>query len=182
MLQGSHDVLKRRAWGCPVTLSLAYATEAKTLKLRVMDSRNGSNVSLSASQPPLYHLTRNITTELAAQLLEEVKEGIPARALSEEDKLQEALRSIMIRKVQVLSTTTREEGAEEMIRQFSMLALHSLWFTKLDESGSLASLFNLVVRSSLPLSYLTTGQRVPEDVEVATAERIVDLFWHGFGG
>jgi flagellar biosynthesis protein FlhF len=82
----------------------------------------------------------------------------------------------------VLSTTTREEEAEEMIRQFSVLALHSLLFTKLDESGSLASLFNLAVRSATPLSYLTTGQRVPEDVEVATAERIIDLVWHGFWG
>lgn len=27
---------------------------------------------------------------------------------------------------------------------------------------------------------LTTSQRVPEDVEAAPPERIVDLFWHGF--
>jgi flagellar biosynthesis GTPase FlhF len=36
----------------------------------------------------------------------------------------------------------------------------------------------------LPLSYLTTGQRVPEDIEIATPERVVDLIlnishWHG---
>jgi flagellar biosynthesis protein FlhF len=80
----------------------------------------------------------------------------------------------------VLSATTREEEAEDMIRQFSLLPLHSLLFTKLDESGSLGNLFSLVVRTAQPLSYLTTGQRVPEDVEVATPERIVDLFWHGF--
>jgi len=80
----------------------------------------------------------------------------------------------------VLSATTREEEAEDMIRQFSLLPLHSLLFTKLDECGSLGSLVNLVVRTAKPLSYLTAGQRVPEDVEVATPERIVDLFWHGF--
>jgi flagellar biosynthesis protein FlhF len=80
----------------------------------------------------------------------------------------------------VLSATTREEEAEEMIRQFSLLPLQSLLFTKLDESGSLGSVFNLVVRTAKPVSYLTTGQRVPEDVEIATPERIVDLVWHGF--
>lgn len=80
----------------------------------------------------------------------------------------------------VLSATTREEEAAEMIRQFSLLPLQSLLFTKLDESGSLGSMFNLVVRTAKPVSYLTTGQRVPEDVEVATPERIVDLLWHGF--
>jgi flagellar biosynthesis protein FlhF len=76
----------------------------------------------------------------------------------------------------VLSSTTREEETEEMSRQFSVLPLHGLLFTKLDESSSLASLFSLAVGSPTPLSYLTTGQRVPEGVEVATAERIVDLF------
>jgi flagellar biosynthesis protein FlhF len=80
----------------------------------------------------------------------------------------------------VLSATTREEEAEEMIRQFSLLPLHSLLFTKLDESGSMGSLFNLVVHTARPLSYLSTGQRVPEDIEVATPERIIDLLWHGF--
>jgi flagellar biosynthesis protein FlhF len=80
----------------------------------------------------------------------------------------------------VLSATTREEEAEEMIRQFSLLPLHSLLFTKLDESGSLGGLLNLLLRTAKPVSYLTTGQRVPEDVEVATPERMVDLFWHGF--
>lgn len=80
----------------------------------------------------------------------------------------------------VLSATTREEEAEEMIRQFSVIPLRSLLFTKLDESSLLGSLFNLAVRTAKPLSYLTTGQRVPEDFEVATPERIVDLCWHGF--
>jgi flagellar biosynthesis protein FlhF len=80
----------------------------------------------------------------------------------------------------VLSATTREDEAEEMVRQFGVMPLHSLLFTKLDESGSLGSLFNLAVRTGKPLSYLTTGQRVPEDFELATPERIVDLFWHGF--
>ena len=80
----------------------------------------------------------------------------------------------------VLSATTREEEAEEMIRQFSVIPLQSPLFTQLDGSSSLGSLFNFAVRTTKPLSYLTTGQRVPEDFEVATPERIVDLCWHGF--
>ena len=80
----------------------------------------------------------------------------------------------------VLSAAIREEQAEEMIRQLGMMSFHSLLFTKLDESGSIGSLFNLTVRTAKPLSYLTTGQRVPEDFELASPERIVDLFWHGF--
>jgi flagellar biosynthesis protein FlhF len=79
-----------------------------------------------------------------------------------------------------LSATTREEDLQEMIRQFEVLPLSSLLFTKLDESASLGSLFNLAVRTTRPLSYLTTGQRVPDDVEIATPARIVDFLWHGF--
>lgn len=80
----------------------------------------------------------------------------------------------------VLSATTREEEAVEICGQFSRIPCHSLLFTKLDESSSLGSLFNLAVRTAKPLSYLTTGQRVPEDIEVATPEKLVDYVLHGF--
>jgi len=94
--------------------------------------------------------------------------GTPVIVASDREEFSQALRQ------------TREEEAEEMIRQFCVIPLQSLLFTKLDESSSLGSLFNLAGRTAKPRSYLTTGQRVPEDFEVATPERIVDLCWHGF--
>jgi flagellar biosynthesis protein FlhF len=48
-------------------------------------------------------------------------------------------------------------------------------FTKLDESTGFGSIFNHSIRFKLPIAYLTTGQKVPEDIEVATKERLVDL-------
>ena len=36
-------------------------------------------------------------------------------------------------------------------------------------------MFNHSIRFKTPVAYLTTGQKVPEDLEVATKERLVDL-------
>jgi flagellar biosynthesis GTPase FlhF len=32
-------------------------------------------------------------------------------------------------------------------------------------------------QSGLPVSYLSAGQRVPEDLEIATRKRLVELVW-----
>lgn len=74
----------------------------------------------------------------------------------------------------VLSTTEKEAQLDRAIRSFSTLGLQSLVFTKLDESWSYGQLFNLTTKWSLPLSFFGTGQRVPEDIERATRERVVE--------
>jgi flagellar biosynthesis protein FlhF len=58
------------------------------------------------------------------------------------------------------------------------MPLDSIVFTKLDESSSYGSIFNHAIRFKKPVSYLTTGQNVPEDIELATKERLVDLLLH----
>lgn len=55
---------------------------------------------------------------------------------------------------------------------FAALRPDRLLWTKLDECAVFGALFNGFLNSRLPFSYLSTGQRVPEDFEVATAERI----------
>lgn len=45
--------------------------------------------------------------------------------------------------------------------------------TKVDEASETGSIYNIVRQSALPLSYLTVGQRVPEDIELARVGRIV---------
>jgi flagellar biosynthesis protein FlhF len=48
-------------------------------------------------------------------------------------------------------------------------------FTKLDETRDGAALVNLLLSQPRPLSYLTTGQRVPEDIEPASKKRLAAL-------
>ena len=55
------------------------------------------------------------------------------------------------------------------------LALDVAEFTKLDESTAFRPIFNHGIRFKTPIAYLTTGQKVPEDIETASKERLVDL-------
>ncbi|HLC26459.1 MAG TPA: flagellar biosynthesis protein FlhF [bacterium] len=75
----------------------------------------------------------------------------------------------------LLSATTKDGEMEETIRRFSCLPIRRLLLTKLDEASSFGNLFNQAVFAKKPLSYFTTGQKVPEDFEVASAERLIDL-------
>ena len=47
--------------------------------------------------------------------------------------------------------------------------------TKLDEATSLGNLLPLVRSSRLPISYLTNGQSVPDDIETAESARLARL-------
>ncbi|MDY7032369.1 MAG: flagellar biosynthesis protein FlhF [Thermodesulfobacteriota bacterium] len=75
----------------------------------------------------------------------------------------------------VLSATTKDEDIDDICSGYNIIPIHRLLFTKLDESLCFGSIINQAVRSGIQLSYFTTGQRVPEDIEVATHWRILDL-------
>ena len=75
----------------------------------------------------------------------------------------------------VLSATTRESDLDETIRRFRHLRPASLLFTKLDECGTLGTLLNVHIKNNYPLSYLTNGQRVPEDMLLAEPRKVAGL-------
>jgi flagellar biosynthesis protein FlhF len=75
----------------------------------------------------------------------------------------------------VLSATTKDRDLEQGVQRFSLLPIASYIFTKIDETEEYASLFNQLLRYRRPLSYLTNGQRVPEDIELATKGRVANL-------
>ncbi len=78
----------------------------------------------------------------------------------------------------VLSVTAQENLFTATYRQFSSMGLDRVLFTKLDEGLSFGSLFNFTVRNRLPISYFTSGQRVPEDLEVARSDRVISLIFN----
>ena len=73
----------------------------------------------------------------------------------------------------VLGATAKDEDLRQTISHFRSIGLHSLIFTKLDETMSHGSIVNQLLRFPYPLSYLGTGQRVPEDIEQATSRRLL---------
>lgn len=75
----------------------------------------------------------------------------------------------------VASATSSTENLHETVERFNSLSPKSMIFTKLDECNRYGNIFRTNRQSQLPISYFTTGQQVPEDIEIATPERLVDL-------
>ncbi len=75
----------------------------------------------------------------------------------------------------VLSSTSREEAIREAIRNFSVLGVKHLIFTKLDEAVGLGVILNVLRSVDMRLSYLTNGQSVPADIEAGSAKRVAEL-------
>jgi flagellar biosynthesis protein FlhF len=75
----------------------------------------------------------------------------------------------------VLSSMASGRALEQAAERFAAAGTTALLLTKLDEAGGLGNLLTLVRASSLPLSYLTNGQNVPDDIEVAEAAPVARL-------
>lgn len=75
----------------------------------------------------------------------------------------------------VLSMTSKEEDIAVIIDQFQAFPIEKFIVTKMDETNSVGSLFNLMKNYQCGVAYYTNGQEVPEDLEEATAENLIDL-------
>lgn len=80
----------------------------------------------------------------------------------------------------VLSATTKFEDLRDIYGAFSILNIDTLIFSKLDESKGFGNVFSLVYDTKKPVSYLTIGQEVPEDILVAKNDYIADYIINGF--
>ena len=75
----------------------------------------------------------------------------------------------------VLTATASREAAELAIERFGDVRIDKLIFTKLDEATNVGAVLSLVRGVNKTLSYVTTGQDVPADIEVARGRRIAQL-------
>lgn len=78
-----------------------------------------------------------------------------------------------------LSATTKDRELEEILKRFSVFEVSKVVFTKLDECESFGCIVNLLLKANLQIAYFTTGQRVPEDIEVATSDKLAELILKG---
>lgn len=75
----------------------------------------------------------------------------------------------------VVPASMREQDLLRAYDRVRDLPLLRLLFTKLDETASFGTVFEVAHQTGVPLSYWSTGQRVPEDLEVATPARLASL-------
>jgi flagellar biosynthesis protein FlhF len=82
----------------------------------------------------------------------------------------------------VLAAPMAEAVQMETIHRYQSIPFHKVIITKLDEIQTGGGLYNVLSRTGLPVSYLSAGQRVPEDLEMATRKRLVELVRGNFPG
>jgi flagellar biosynthesis protein FlhF len=75
----------------------------------------------------------------------------------------------------VLSATAGTKSLAATAERFAEVGTTALLLTKLDETTSLGHLVALTRECRLPISYLTDGQNVPDDIQVAEPRQLAYL-------
>lgn len=75
----------------------------------------------------------------------------------------------------VLSCTGHRAQLLDAAERFGALGVDRVVFTKLDEAVGLGVILNVIRRLNIELSYLSTGQDVPDDIEIGHRRRIAEL-------
>ncbi|MCX4327402.1 MAG: flagellar biosynthesis protein FlhF [Lachnospiraceae bacterium] len=72
----------------------------------------------------------------------------------------------------VLSATTKYQDLVRITSVYSEICRYNLIFTKLDETDKIGNIFNIHILTGAPLSYVTEGQNVPNDISKIDAQKI----------
>jgi len=79
----------------------------------------------------------------------------------------------VVKKYLVAQANTQYPALQRIIRAYDDIELSGCIFTKLDECYSLGEVLSAAVEYQLPVSYVTDGQKVPEDIKIAEAKSLV---------
>ena len=78
-----------------------------------------------------------------------------------------------VKKYLVAQANTQYPALQRIIKAYDEIELSGCIFTKLDECYSLGEVLSAAVEYQLPVSYVTDGQKVPEDIKIAEAKSLV---------
>jgi len=104
---------------------------------------------------------------------------VDTAGMSQRDtRLMEQMRNLRsasarLQSLLVISASAQRAMTREAVQRFSPLNLAGCVLTKLDEAAQLGDALGAVIDAQLPVAWLGTGQRVPEDLVTARAERLV---------
>jgi flagellar biosynthesis protein FlhF len=72
-----------------------------------------------------------------------------------------------------VSATTKTRDIREIFQQFEPFGYQSVVLTKLDETSVVGNLLSLLWEKQKPVSFLTDGQSVPQDIHRASKEKLL---------
>ncbi|MBP2031394.1 flagellar biosynthesis protein FlhF [Clostridium algifaecis] len=75
----------------------------------------------------------------------------------------------------VISCTTKNRDIDTIVNGYKELNYNNVIITKLDETSTYGSILNIIDAAGKPVSFVTTGQNVPEDIEVMNSQKLTEL-------
>ena len=95
---------------------------------------------------------------------------IDTMGMSQRDKLVPELTDMLagcdVQRLLLLSSTSRGDTLDDVVRAYAGGNLAGCILTKIDEAASLAGALDVIMRNGLRLHYVSNGQRVPEDLHL----------------
>ncbi|PKO88222.1 MAG: flagellar biosynthesis protein FlhF [Betaproteobacteria bacterium HGW-Betaproteobacteria-12] len=95
---------------------------------------------------------------------------IDTMGMSQKDKLVPELTDMLagcdVQRLLLLSSTSRGDTLDDVVRAYQGDKLAGCILTKIDEAASLATALDVIMRHGLRLHYVSNGQRVPEDLHL----------------
>lgn len=93
--------------------------------------------------------------------------------------LRAAFEGIEVEKHLVLSATTKSSDLTAIIDEFKSLGIDHLIITKLDETRTYGILVEAPSYAQVPIAFITNGQSVPDDIEIAENDQLTSLVMEG---
>ncbi len=79
----------------------------------------------------------------------------------------------------VLSTTGTTKNLFDVAEKFKLFDYNSFIFTKIDEAVTYGNILNIVSNFNIPVSFLTNGQVIPDDIISADPDFISKMIYTG---
>lgn len=96
------------------------------------------------------------------------------RKVTKEDELYKMINSTKNKEIYlVLSGTTNLSVLRSIVEHYDFIKNYKIIFTKIDEAKELGNILNVKYLTKNPISYITTGQNVPDDIEILNKDKVV---------
>lgn len=96
-----------------------------------------------------------------------------SRLLSQLEQLAQS--GVEIKRYLTLQANTQYPALAHTVQGYSRHQVDGCILTKIDECFSLGEVLSIAVENNLPLSFVTDGQKVPEDIKPADAKSLVTI-------
>ena len=137
----------------------------------------GVNVCLAEDEASLTRIIRKLSDKKLVLIDTAGMNPDDSRVSDQLSRLEN--HAISINKVLVLSATSHYQVLNNAINIYRKFRIDQCILTKMDEALGIAASIGACIQAHLPISYITNGQRVPEDIKIASINQFIDMLNDG---